>query len=136
MDGGPPWRRHRERCGWPDIGPAGVYVTVGGFLTVLTMTLCFSNAVTTKQAIALALPAAVITLRGWIGIIIVPDTFAAWRKGFREGCRAAQMADSSATAAASQIPPNPGDAAVTDLVARWKPRTGRRTRPGTSYQYR
>lgn|SRR5215472_5653164 len=135
MDGGPPWRRHRERCGWPHIGPAGVYVAVGGLLTVLTMGLCFSNAVTTRQGIALALPSAVITLRGWIGII-VPDSINAWRRGFKEGCRAAQMADPSAAPAANQIPPNTGDVVVADLFARWKPGTGRQSGSGTGYQYR
>jgi hypothetical protein len=135
MDGGPPWRRHRERCGWPHIRSAAGFMAVGAFLTVLTMALCFSNAVSTKDAIALALPAAVITLRGWIGII-VPDAFIAWRKGFQEGCKAAQMADPSAMPAASQVPPNTGEAAVADLFGRWRPRGGRRTRPGTSYQYR
>ena len=135
MDGGPPWRRHRERRGWSHIRPAAVYAVVGGFLTALTMALCLSNAVTTTQAIALALPSAVITLRGWIGII-VPDSFNAWRKGFREGCMAARMADPSATPSASQIPPNRGDAVIADLLAHWKVRTGRRTPPDTSYQYR
>ncbi|SRR5258708_5836862 len=134
MDGGPPWRRRREGRGWPLIRPAVVYATVGGFLTALTMALCFSNAVTTRQAIALALPAAVITLRGWIGII-VPDALNAWRKGFREGCMAAQMADPPATPTASQIPPN-GEVVVADLFASWKAHTGRQTPPDTSYQYR
>lgn len=135
MDGGPPARRHRERRGWPHTRTATVYLAVGGFLTVLTMALCFSNAVTTRQAIALALPAALITLMGWIGMI-VPDALIAWRKGFREGCRAAQMADPPATSAAGQLAPDTGDAVVADLFARWKPRTGRRSGPGTSYQYR
>jgi hypothetical protein len=99
------------------------------------MALCFSNAVTTRQAIALALPAAVITLRGWIGII-VPDALNAWRRGFREGCLAAQMADPPAAPTARQIPPNRGDGVVADMFAGWKARTGRQAPPDTGYQYR
>jgi len=46
------------------------------------------NTISTQQAIAMALPAVLITVGGIAGRV-VPDAWIAWRRGFRHGCEAA-----------------------------------------------
>ena len=66
------------------------WCTVVGITTVvITVILSAINAVSAQQAIAMALPAGVTALGGWLGLII-PDAWTAWRRGFRQGCEAAQ----------------------------------------------
>jgi hypothetical protein len=61
---------------------------VGLVLSSVTVALSALNAVSTQQAIAMALPAVLITVGGIAGRI-VPDAWIAWRRGFRHGCEAA-----------------------------------------------
>ena len=127
--------RHGESHGRRHIRPATVYLSAGGLLTLITMGLCISNRVTTLQAIALALAATVTTLGGWIGLLI-PDALAAWRRGFKQGCKVALECQASGLpieAVTDKVPSSPNESTVTDLLARSGPRHGRRTRPGESY---
>lgn len=61
---------------------------VGITAVVLTVILCATDAVSPQQAIAMALPSAVIALGGLLALI-VPDPWTAWRRGFRQGCETA-----------------------------------------------
>jgi uncharacterized membrane protein len=61
---------------------------VGIALSSVTVALSALNAISTQQAIAMALPAVLITVSGLAGCI-VPDAWIAWRRGFRHGCEAA-----------------------------------------------
>jgi hypothetical protein len=79
MDNGAPWRRAWERPGWHQRRPAAMVAAAGGSLTVITTALCISGTVSTQQAIALAIPAMLVTLGGWFGVI-VPDALIAWRR--------------------------------------------------------
>jgi hypothetical protein len=137
MDGESPWRRQGARPRWPHIRPSAVCAVAGGFLTLVTMALCISNAVSTQQAIALAFPAALITLGGWISII-VPDALIAWRRGFQQGWNAAMdcPAPDHVIAATRTVKTGICEATVTDLAARRRSRLHRRTRSGTSQELR
>jgi hypothetical protein len=126
MDSGAPWRCHRERPGWPPRRPAAMCAAVGGLLTLVTTVLCISTAVSTQQAIALAIPAVLTTLGGWFGVI-VPDALIAWRRGFQLGYEAAidnsAPDDFGAAAPATRTAvPRP---TVTDLVSWGGRRSGR-----------
>ena len=60
-------------------------LAAGGILTGITVVLSAVNAVSTVQSIALALPAALLTIGGLIRAA-APDAWTAWRRGFRAGC--------------------------------------------------
>jgi hypothetical protein len=126
MDSGAPWRGYSERPGWPQRRPAAICATVGGLLTLVTTVLCISNVVSTQQAIALAIPAVLITLGGWFGVI-VPDALIAWRRGFQLGYEAAidNPAPGDSSAATPAVPTGVRTPAVTDLVSWGKRRSGR-----------
>jgi hypothetical protein len=62
----------------------------GGTLGLTTVVLGAVNAVSAQQVIALALPAVVLTVGGLI-TGLVPDSWTAWRRGFRQGCRVAAV---------------------------------------------
>jgi hypothetical protein len=65
------------------------WTTAGGVgLCAITEALSVTNAISTQQAIAMALPAVIITVSGIVGRV-VPDAWIAWRRGFRHGCEAA-----------------------------------------------
>ncbi len=128
-------RKHAENRGWPRMGAGAAYTAVGLLLTLVTTILCFSNAISVLQAIALSLPATVITLGGWISLI-VPGTHIAWRRGFEQGCKVAmsfQTPDVPAKAAAEMRSQAPGQATVTDLVGRYGRRSGQWIQPGDGY---
>jgi hypothetical protein len=73
---------------WPRSRLA-VHSTTGGVaLSLITVILSAFNAVSTRQAIALALLALLTTIGGMIGWL-VPDAWIAWRRGFQRGCEAA-----------------------------------------------
>jgi len=129
VDAGSPGR-HGEWQGRRYIRPATMFLAVGGVVTLVTMSLCISNKVTTLQAIALALAATVTTLGGWIGLLI-PDALAAWRRGFKQGCMVAL--EYQASDPPDNVPPSSSESTVTDLLARSGPRHGRRTRPPDRY---
>jgi hypothetical protein len=127
-------REHAERRLRPSIRTAmGVASTVAGaLLTLLTIVLSVSNVVNTKQAIALALPATLATLGGWISMT-VPDAWIAWRRGFEQGCKVAmscQTTPGPARPAVKAKKQGPAEQTVVDLVARYGSRAGSRTQRG------
>jgi hypothetical protein len=126
MDSGPQWRCHRERPGWPQRRPAAMCAALGGLLTLVTTVLCVTNVVTTQQAIALATPAVLITLGGWLGVI-VPDALIAWRRGFQLGYEAAvdNPAPLESGAGTPSVPTSIRRPTVTDLFSSGR----RRSRP-------
>jgi hypothetical protein len=89
MDGG----SHRQQLhpavgAWRRARLAAWNTAVGTALSSVTVVLSALNAISTQQAIAMALPAILITVGGITGRI-VPDAWVAWRRGFRHGCEAA-----------------------------------------------
>ncbi len=85
------WRRVQLRpavSAWRRVRLAAWAIAAGLGLSSVTVALSALNAVSTQQAIALALPAVLITVGGIAGRI-VPDAWIAWRRGFRHGCEAA-----------------------------------------------
>jgi hypothetical protein len=129
MDGGSRWRRRAEGRPWGRIRPATMFASAGAFLTLLTMVLGISNAISVQQTIALALLAAVSTVGGVIRMI-VPDTWVAWRRGFRLGCEVAMSCEASplgGQADPDTIAPRSGEPTVTDLLARSGTRSSRRS---------
>lgn len=113
-------RRHAEKRIRPRVRTGVISTGAGLLLTVLTTALCIANAISTLQAIALAVPAIVGTLGGWISVT-VPDAWMAWRRGFQQGCKVAMS---------SQISSAPDKSTVTDLVARHSRRSSSRTQRG------
>lgn len=72
------------------LAPRAFCCTVAGLaLDAATVIVCTLNVVSIQQAIAIALPAALTTAAGMIGLL-VPDPWAAWRRGFQHGCAAAR----------------------------------------------
>src|SRR5262249_6582628 len=121
------WRCNSDRPGWPPRRPAAMCAAIGGLLTLVTMVLCISNLVTTQQGIALAIPAILITLGGWFGVI-VPDALIAWRRGFQLGYEAAidyPAPDDSLGGASAAEPAGTRRPTVTDLMSRGMRRSGR-----------
>lgn len=101
----------------------------GVLLTLLTTILCISNAISTQQAIALALPATVATLGGWISMT-VPDAWSAWRRGFQHGCKVAMSCETTplpTRPGANPMSAGPGEPTVTDLFSRYGSRARSRT---------
>jgi hypothetical protein len=78
----------REWSGWPDVRPAALCAAVGGSLTLATVVVGLLNAVSAQQVIALAVLATLASAGGMIGLVI-PDAWAAWRRGFQQGFRLA-----------------------------------------------
>jgi hypothetical protein len=71
------------------VAPRAFCCAVAGLvLDAGTVIVCLLNAISVQQAIAMALPAALITAVGVIGLL-VPDPWTAWRRGFQHGCAAA-----------------------------------------------
>jgi hypothetical protein len=128
-------RRRLSRSGWwgwIHVRPAVWCATAGGILSLITVILGLLNAVSAQQAVALAMPATLVTESGIIGLI-VPDVWAAWRRGFQEGVKVAKSSQAhwrpdtvnSDAAAADR-----DKQAVTRLVARGSALSRRRTQPG------
>jgi len=84
MGGRRPRLGGREWFGWPDVRPAALCAVAGGSLTLATVVLGLLNAASVPQVIALALLATLATAGGMIGLVI-PDAWAAWRRGFQQG---------------------------------------------------
>ncbi len=114
----------------------GVASTVAGaLLTLLTIVLSLSNLISTQQAIALALPATVATLGGWISMT-VPDAWIAWRRGFQQGCKVAmscQPGPGFARPVGKPTAAGPAEQTVVDLAARYGSRAGSRTTRGDRF---
>jgi hypothetical protein len=84
-------RSLRQQLKWISLARASqaLWVMVAGtVLDVATVIVCALNAVSVQQAVAMALPAGLITAGGFIAFLI-PDPWCAWRRGFRHGCEAA-----------------------------------------------
>jgi hypothetical protein len=90
---------------WRTPSAAARWAGVGGILGLITITLSAVNVVSAQQAIALALPAAIITIAGSIRSAM-PDSCAAWRAGFRQGCRVAQTCRRDALYPGGAVAPN------------------------------
>lgn len=71
-------------------------MVAGVILDAATVIVCAFNVVSPQQAIAMALPAALITAGGFIALL-VPDPWWAWRRGFMHGCEAASRRDTRPT---------------------------------------
>ena len=86
MDG----ESHRQQLrSTPGAGPrsrlaACTAVGIGIALSAVTVALAALNAISARQALAMAFAAVLITLGGTVGRI-VPDASIAWRRGFRRG---------------------------------------------------
>jgi hypothetical protein len=130
MADGAAGRRHAGTRLRPRIRLALVSTCAGLLLTLLTTILCVSNAISTQQAIAMALPATVATLGGWISMT-VPDAWIAWRRGFQHGCKVAMSCEATplppARPAAKPGPTGPDEPTVTELFARSGSRARSRT---------
>lgn len=84
-----PWQQMRPAVGAWRRARFAVWTTALGIaLSSVTVALSALNAISAQQAIAMALPAVLITVSGIAGRI-VPDAWIAWRRGFRHGCEAA-----------------------------------------------
>lgn len=71
---------------------APLCTAAGAGLSLATVIVSALNAVSAQQAIAMALPAGMMTLGGMVAMT-VPDAWAAWRRGFQSGCEAAAIAE-------------------------------------------
>jgi hypothetical protein len=122
MTDGAVGRKHAERRMKSNVrtGMGVVSAGAGALLTLLTIVLSVSNAISTQQAIGLALPATVATLGGWISMT-VPDAWIAWRRGFQQGCKVAMSCRTTPMPARSAADPTEagtGEPSVIHLVAR------------------
>lgn len=81
------WQRMYRAARWNVAKSAIFCISAGTVLGLLTVLLSGFNRVSPQQAVALALPAVVLTIGGLIWKLI-PDSWTAWRRGFRQGCRA------------------------------------------------
>jgi uncharacterized membrane protein len=89
MDGDRHWRQLRPAAGAGRRDRLAAWNTSGGIaLSVATVSLSALDAISTQHAIAIAVPAVLITVGGMAGRI-VPNAWTAWRRGFRQGCEAA-----------------------------------------------
>jgi hypothetical protein len=128
MDGGSRWWMRADGRRLPRMRPAAMYMAAGTLLTLLTILLGISNAISAQQTIALALLATVAMLRGVIRMI-VPDAWIAWRQGFQHGCQvgiSCQASHLDVMTAPDTIPLRSGEPMATDLLARSRTRARRR----------
>jgi hypothetical protein len=89
MDGQLHWHSPRRAArAWRRARLAAWITAAGIALSSVTVVLSALNAITTQQAIAMAIPSVLITVGGLAGQM-VPDAWIAWRRGFRHGCEAA-----------------------------------------------
>jgi len=75
---------------WRLARPAVLVTCIGGALGLAAVTLSALNAISAQQVIALALPAGVTINVGLINVY-VPNSWAAWRRGFQQGCQACKL---------------------------------------------
>jgi len=88
MGGRRPRLGGREWFGWSHVRPATVCAGAGGSLTLATVVVGLFNMASPQQVIALAVLATLATAGGMIGLVI-PDAWAAWRRGFQQGFKLA-----------------------------------------------
>ena len=84
MGGRRPRLGGREWFGWSHVRPAALCAAAGGSLTVATVVVGLLNATSAPQVIALAMLATLADVAAMIGFV-VPDAWAAWRRGFQQG---------------------------------------------------
>jgi hypothetical protein len=82
------WQRIYRADRWRTPTAATRWAGVGGILGLVTIVLSAVSWVSATQAIALALPAMIITIGG-LTRSVVPDSYTAWRRGFKQGCQVA-----------------------------------------------
>jgi hypothetical protein len=73
------------------------WVVAGMILDAATVIVCALNVVSAQQAVAMALPAGLITAGGMIGSLL-RDPCVAWRRGFQHGLDAAARSDGAPVA--------------------------------------
>jgi uncharacterized membrane protein len=89
MDGEWHWRQVRPAMSACRRARLGAWNTaVGIALSAATVVLAALEAVSARQAIAIAVPAVLITVGGMAGRSVL-KAWSAWRRGFRDGCAAA-----------------------------------------------
>ena len=98
---------------WRPTRPAVLFTCVGGVLGLTAVTLSALNAISAQQAVALALPAGVTITAGLINLY-VPNSLAAWRRGFQQGCQACKLCQ--------MLDVNSGFAAISDRPGGHGPR--------------
>jgi hypothetical protein len=81
-------QRVRRHIPWGQtrLGAAGTCVGVAVGLS--TIVCCATNAISVQQAIAMAVPV-IVGITGGLVRMLVLDSWAAWRRGFEQGCQAA-----------------------------------------------
>lgn len=89
MDGERAESGHGEWRGRSHVRAAMLVTAAGALLALATIVLGFVTDISPQGAIALAMVATLSTLGGMLGVI-VPDPWAAWRRGFAQGCKAAE----------------------------------------------
>jgi hypothetical protein len=82
------WQTIYRTVRWRAPTAARRWTGLGGILGLLTIILSAFSVVNATQAIALALPATIITTGG-LTRSVVPDYYTAWRRGFKQGCQVA-----------------------------------------------
>ena len=120
MDGESRWPQLPPVVGTSRRASLTVWITAAGTaLSSVTVALSALNTISTQQAIAMALPAVLITVGG-IANWVVPDAWIAWRRGFRHGCKAAVNSQAYAllTENAGNQPHAIQDAKATAISAR------------------
>jgi hypothetical protein len=91
MDGESHSQRLRPAANAWSRPPYAAWTTIFGIvLSLATIIVSALNAISSRQAFAMAVPAVLITIGGLVGRI-VPDPLTAWRRGFRHGCEAARI---------------------------------------------
>jgi uncharacterized membrane protein len=76
----------------PRTRPARWCTVFGAALSLITVIVSALDAVSAQEAIAMALPAGMITVCGLIAMT-VPDAWVAWRRGFQHGYETAAKSE-------------------------------------------
>ena len=81
-------QRARHVVSWSQARPGATSMCAGAVLGVSTVVFSAINAISAQQAVAMAVPA-IVAITGGLVRMLVLDSWAAWRRGFEHGCRAA-----------------------------------------------
>jgi hypothetical protein len=121
----PQWLRRAVSWTSGRRGAAGA--AVGAVLGLVVVVFSATNTISAQQAIAMAVPA-IVVLNGGLVRMLVLDSWAAWRRGFEQGCQAAlayrlrsQNADDCGVAEPDGAA-DPGRLAPRLASLRWPPR--------------
>jgi hypothetical protein len=120
----PQWLRHA--VSWSSGRPGAVGTSVGAVLGLIVVVFSATNTISAQQAIAMAVPAIVVMTVGLVRMVVL-DSWAAWRRGFEQGCQAALAyrlrspnADDSGVSDADSAA-DPGRLATRLASLRWPP---------------